>query len=239
MLRALFGEPPREWEGHPLDTVQTIERFARLMHEKGAGEAGAAVRYRRYAILAEGLLRSMDELEQSKYAARRYALKMTKTSVDEMSSAERLDYYRHVYYDKNTYIRLFSLLDKLGMLLNEMLGLRTEKIKAHFSYFTVLRTMRAHGPHAHLAERLAEWKEKHQDALNRLRNRRNTEIHHMNAELQDDLLHSLNSDEGTARLENIEANMRDLEAGWEMACRTLDLSFRYLLKTGRGPAHDG
>ncbi|MBB6691998.1 hypothetical protein H7B90_11365 [Cohnella xylanilytica] len=232
MLRSIFGEPPREWQGPLQDTVQTIERFARLMRDKGRGEAGSAVKFRKYAIWSEGLLRSLDELEQSKYAAERYAAKVAKPSVDEMSSAERLNYYRHVYYDKNAYIRVFSLLDKLGMLLNETLGLRTERIKSRFSYFTVLRGMRGSERHARLAEALNEWKERHQDAMNRLRKRRNMEIHHMNAEFQDDLLHSLNPDTGSAHLENIAANMNDLEEGWEMAWRTLDLSFRYLLKQG-------
>lgn len=230
MLRELFGEPPREWQGPLLETVQAIERFTRRMNEKGEGESREAAICRKHAIWSEGLLRSMDELEQSLYAARRFAQRLAKPSLDEMSAAERLDYYRHVYFDKNAYIRLFSLLDKLGVLLNDKLGLHTERIKPKFSFFTVVRGLRGNESHAVLADALAEGKDRHQEALTRLRRRRNMEIHHMNAELQDDLLHNLQTDAGTAHLENIQENLNDLEEGWQMAGRALQLSFLYLLK---------
>ncbi|CAM3850085.1 Cthe-2314 family HEPN domain-containing protein [Cohnella lubricantis] len=230
MLRELFGERPREWQGAHLETVQAIERFIRLMNEKGDGESREAAICRKVVIWSEGLLRSLDELEQSLYAAKRFAQRLTKPTVDEMSPDERLDYYRHVYFDKNAYIRLFAILDKLGVLLNDRLGLQADRIKSRFSFFTVLRGMREHTAHAVLAEALLEGKDRHQEALTRLRRRRNMEIHHMNAELQDDLLHSLQSDASSARLENIQENMNDLEEGWQMVSRTLLLSFLYLLK---------
>ncbi|MBB6730749.1 Cthe_2314 family HEPN domain-containing protein [Cohnella zeiphila] len=233
MLRAMFGEPPREWNEAEQETVGKIERFVRLMEDQGSGDRPGAVRCRKYAIWSEGLLRSMDELEQSCYAAKKYAGRIKAPSVDEMSAEQRRDYDRHVYFDKNAYIRIFSILDKLGMLLNEMLDLQTEKIKARFSFFTMLRRMRSRTDCAELSERMNALKEKHQGALNRLRRRRNMEIHHMNAELQDDLLHVLQPGAGAAHLENIGANMGDLDEGWEMVCRTLDLSFRELLKRGR------
>jgi hypothetical protein len=31
MLRALFGEPPREWGGPELETVRVMEQFIRKM----------------------------------------------------------------------------------------------------------------------------------------------------------------------------------------------------------------
>jgi len=239
MLRAMFGEPPREWNGAQQETARKIERFVRLMEDCGRGDQSAAVKFRKYAIWSEGLLRSMDELEQSCYAANQYAKRIAASSVEEMSAEQRLDYDRHVYFDKNAYIRIFSILDKLGMLLNERLELKTEKIKAHFSFFTMLRRMRSRADCAGLSERMDELKEKHQGALNRLRRRRNMEIHHMNAELQDDLLHSLQPGAGAAHLENIAANMRDLGAGWEMVCQVLDLSFRELLKRERAGGGHG
>jgi hypothetical protein len=151
------------------------------------------------------------------------------SSIEEMSAQERLDYYRHVYFDKNAFIRVFSLLDKLGTLMNDLLGLHTERVKSRFSYFTVLRAMRQTGRHAELAERLNELKEQHSEAMNRLRKRRNLEIHHMNSELQDDLFQSLHSEQQKIRpyLENITLNLHDLEEGWEMAHRSLALSFRF------------
>lgn len=230
MLRMLFGEPPREWGKPHSETVQAIERYTRLMSEKGEGGSREAAIFRKMAIWSEGLLRSLDELEQSIYAARRFAQRLTKPSLEEMSPEERLDYYRHVYFDKNAFIRLFALLDKLGVLLNDRLGLHTDRIKSRFSFFTVLRSMRGHAAHALLADALSEGKTKHQEALTRLRRRRNMEIHYMNEELQDDLLHSLQPEGGAAHLENIQGNMNDLEEGWQMVGESLRLSFLYLLK---------
>ncbi|MGO4376612.1 Cthe_2314 family HEPN domain-containing protein, partial [Paenibacillus sp. MCAF20] len=98
--------------------------------------------------------------------------------MQQMSPEERMNYSRYVYYDKNGFIRVFSLLDKLGTLLNELLDMRTEKVKAHFSYFTVLRNMRERKAHPELTWKLNDVKEKYKEATNRLRKRRNTEIHY-------------------------------------------------------------
>mgnify|MGYP001339334346 CR=1 FL=1 len=229
MLRSLFGEPPRQWEGAPLQAVQAIEKFIRQLRGHEQTDRERVVKFRTYAVWAEGLLRSLDELEQSLHAAKRFGHLVKRSTLEEMSSEERQDYYRHVYFDKNAFIRVFSLLDKLGTLLNDLLGLRTERVKAHFSYFTVLRTMRQKDKYADLAVRLNELKEKHGEAMNRLRKRRNLEIHHMNSELQDDLFQSLHSEKQNMEpyLENITLNLRDLEEGWEMVHRSLALSFRY------------
>ncbi|THF82601.1 Cthe_2314 family HEPN domain-containing protein [Cohnella fermenti] len=229
MLRSIFGEPPRQWEGQPLEAVQAVERFIRLLQEQERQNRDQVVKRRTYAIWAEGLLRSLDELEQSVYAAGRYAERVKRSTLEEMSAEERLDYYRHVYYDKNAFIRVFSLLDKLGTLLNDLLELRTERVKRQFSYFTVLRAMRQKNQHTRLAYGLQELKERYGDAMNRLRKRRNLEIHHMNSELQDDLFQSLHSEKMRIDpyLENITLNLRDLEEGWEMVYRSLALSFRY------------
>ncbi|MBB6670931.1 Cthe_2314 family HEPN domain-containing protein [Cohnella nanjingensis] len=228
MLRAMFGEPAREWEGPLLETVQGMDRFIRRMRERGQSAGSEAAAGRKFQIRAEGLLRSLDELEQSRYAAKRFAERVTKPAIGEMSPGERLDYYRHVYYDKNAYIRLFSLLDKLGVLLNDYLALETERMKAHFSYFTVLRNMRLHGLHPPLSEELNGLKDRHEAAFGRLRKRRNLEIHHMNAELQDDLLLVMQGQEGHPHLENIADHMNDLDEGWEMAYRSLTAAFGYM-----------
>ncbi|MCC3374637.1 Cthe_2314 family HEPN domain-containing protein [Cohnella sp. REN36] len=237
MLRAMFGEPAREWTGPLLETVQLMERFVRRQRELGRSEARGAAASRMLQIRAEGLVRSLDELEQSRYAARRFAERVTKDALEEMTREERLDYDRHVYFDKDAYIRLFSLLDKLGVLLNDVLALETERMKAYFSYFTVLRNMRLNGLHPPLSAELNGLKARHEAAFGRLRKRRNLEIHHMNAELQDDLQLAMRSQGGHPHLENIADHMRDLDEGWEMAHRSLAAAFRYLLgKHARRPS---
>jgi len=227
LLRLLFGEKPREWSGSSLETVQAMEKFIRMASDLAARDGDKRTQYQTYVIWAEGLLRSMDELEQSRYAAKRYASQISHLRLDDFSAEERLSYYRHVYFDKNAYIRAFALLDKLGTLLNELLRLQTERMKSRFSYFTVLRNMRQNGLHAELMGPLNELKERYQSALNRLRSRRNTEIHHMNAEMQDDLKQSLSRNGERRRLENIFSHMDDLDEAWKMVEGSLGHSFRY------------
>jgi hypothetical protein len=223
----LFEEQPREWEGLSLETVQAIEQFVRLSTDIAGQLPNRSVEFHTFTIWAEGFLRSMDELEQSCYAAKQYAGQISHSHVDELSALERISYYRHVYYDKNAYIRVFSLLDKLGTLLNQLFNLHTERTKAHFSYFTVLRNMREKHLFVELVNPLNELKERHQGALNRLRDRRNLEIHQMNAELKDDLNQSLTHPGERRTLENLTSNMSDLEQSWEMALGTLNHSFRF------------
>lgn len=228
----MFGEQPRQWTGSSLDTVQAIGKFIGLAYEASerSADAKAGDMYRTYGIWAEGLLRAMDELEQSRYAAKRYAELIRHPRVDEFTPEESMNYDRHVYFDKNAYIRVFALLDKLGTLLNELLALKTERMKARFSYFTVLRNMRLNRMHVELMEPLNGLKERHREPFNRLRSRRNTEIHHMNAELQDDLRTSLSHNGERGKLEDIRANMADLDRAWDMIEQTLGLSFRFACK---------
>ncbi len=227
MLRVLFGERPREWTGKPLETVRSIEAFARRCSEFADRRPVQAKLYRTFAISAEGLLRSMNELEQSCYAAKKYALQIRHSRIGDLTSDERTSYERHVYFDKNAYIRVFALLDKLGTLLNQLLDLRTERIKARYSYFTMLRNMRHNGLHAELMKPLNEIKERHQGAMSRLRSRRNIEIHQMNAELKDDLHQSLSNNGSRETLEDLGFNMADLDQAWAMVQGSLHIAFRY------------
>lgn len=232
MLRMLFGERPREWTGTSLETVRAIESFIALACETSERSRDEKRRqqYRTFAIWAEGLLRALDELEQSRYAAKRYGQFVKHDTVEALTPEETLDYQRHVYFDKNAYIRAFSLLDKLGTLLNAALELWTERMKTHFSYFTVLRNMRLNGLHPGLGEPLNELKERYKEPFGRLRSRRNTEIHYMNAELQDDLRMTFARQGDGRKLEDLRANMADLDCAWDMIETTLGLSFRYARK---------
>lgn len=229
VLRMLFGEPPREWTGASLVTVQAIERLIKLTYAASVRSKDEQRKqaYQKYGIWAEGLLRSMDELEQSRYAAKQYAALIHHTRIEELTPTEKLNYDRHVYYDKNAYIRVFALLDKLGTLLNELLELKTERMKPRFSYFTVLRNMRLNHLHPKLMKPLVELKELHRAPFSRLRNRRNTEIHYMNAELQDDLRMTLERHSVSRKLEDLQANLADLDCAWEMIEATLGYCFRF------------
>jgi len=228
LLRTLFGEQPRPMTGRMADVYKEISRFANLMRERITSGKDRDHRLRVYEIGALGLLASLDELEQSLYAARGYALRIKKQSLAHMSREEQLDYFRYVYFDKNGFIRVFAILDKLGAFLNDALGLQTEKMKPQFSYFTVLRNMRQRRLHSSLSAALDKLKEQYQPQLTELRKRRNIEVHFMNTEMLDDLMQSRKSYGKPAKLENIAEQVRQLEDAFEMITASLCIAFRYV-----------
>ncbi|GMK42499.1 hypothetical protein PCCS19_55590 [Paenibacillus sp. CCS19] len=227
MLRTMFGEPPLVPKGRLADAINEMWNFTRLMHEHIRRGAPSEGKLRKYDIGTRGLIGSLDEMEQSCYAAAQFAARITSASVGHMSSEEQLDYHRYVYFDKNGFIRMFSLLDKLGTLLNDVLELETERMKPHFSYFTVLRNMRLNRKHPALGQALDELKERYKSPMNRLRRRRNVEIHLMNSELQDDLQQSLQRHGEEPVLENIATQTEDMQLGLELVIESLVLSYQY------------
>lgn len=184
----------------------------------------------KYEVWTWGLQASLDELAASQYAARKFREKIKSTTVQGMDEEERLNYARYVYFDKNGFIRVFSLLDKLGTFLNELLQLKTEGIKPHYSYFTVLRNLREHRLHLSLTTPLNEIKDSSKEATNRLRKRRNTEIHYMNSEMQDDLIQNIRMYGQELQLENLDEQMHDLEVGLHMSIESIKLSIQYAEK---------
>lgn len=227
MLRFLFDEPQKEPEGMLAETYRLMEQFVSMLPKKISKGGDSDHKLRKYEIWTLGLRSSLDELEQSHYAAVKFQHQITSSSVMQMTADERMHYNRYIYFDKNAFIRVFSLLDKLGTLLNELLDMRTEKIKAHFSYFTVLRNMREKKAHPELTWKLNDVKEKYKEPMTRLRKRRNTEIHYMNSEMQDDLIQSHRMYGEEVQLENIAQQSADLTQGLYLAMESLLLTFQY------------
>ncbi len=227
MLRSLFNEQPRAAEGTLAETFRAMEQFASLLSKRIEAGEDRDYKLRKFEIWTLGLQAALDELEQSHYAALRYQKLISSVSVKQMTDTERMNYNRYIYYDKNGFIRVFSLLDKLGTLLNELLGMRTERVKAHFSYFTVLRVMRERKAHPELTWKLNDVKEKYKEAIGRLRKRRNTEIHYMNSEMHDDLIQSQRMYGAEIYLENVAEQSGDLTCGLQMAMESLRLTFQY------------
>ena len=91
---------------------------------------------------------------------------------EEMNSDELADYYRHVYYYKNSFIRIFSTLDKTGYFLDKLYDLEMVRIKQKFSYYTVLRQLHKMPVHAKLEQRLFDIKVANQKTMERLRNKK-------------------------------------------------------------------
>src|SRR5690606_214309 len=103
------------------------------------------------------------------YCAERYASRVKHSYVEQMGPEEEADFRRHLYFYKNGFIRVFSVLDKLGSMMDEWLGLNTGQIKERFTYFTVLREMRRKGRNLQLLYRLDDVKANYREAMNDLR----------------------------------------------------------------------
>lgn len=229
MLRKLFGEPPREDEGETKQAMDAIDRYLEKVRSLMNKDGDPHHDLRKYEVWTVGLKTSLDELEQSLYASSKFTQRVNKVYEEDMTEQELDDYYRHVYFYKDGFIRVFSVLDKLGTLLNEVLHLGTERVKNRYSFFTVLRQMRSKGVTPELTNRLNYLKDVHKDTLQRLRKKRNTEIHHMNTELQDDLWQLHRSLHEKVKLENIQSNIDDLHEAYIVVCHVMSAVFERLV----------
>lgn len=227
MLRSLLGEPPRQNKGILADTMDAMFKTIGLLQKEIERHQDPSHDLRKLEIWIYGLISSLDELEQCKYAANYFRRKVTHDYLEDMTPAEKGDYARYVYFYKDGFIRVFSTLDKLGTVLNELFELNTAKVKAHFSYFTTLRQFRYLKVHPELANQLFDIKDKHKESMSVLRRRRNTEIHYMNAEMQDDLWQRHQGLDGKVELENLDKHLHDLEQGYLMVCESLYTVFAY------------
>ncbi|OBZ09632.1 hypothetical protein A8L34_20335 [Bacillus sp. FJAT-27264] len=229
MLRILLGEPPRVNSGVLAEAMEHMAEFASQLRKEMNKYEDRDHEYRKLEIWTRGLIVSLDELEQSWFAATFYRKSVKAGYMDDMSVAEQGEYARYVYFYKNGFIRVFSLLDKLGTVLNSIYDLNTSRVKTHFSYFTVLREFLIHKKHAALADQLENIKNSYREPLQNLRKRRNAEIHYMNAEMQDDLWQRHQGLHDKIQLEDLDSHLEDLKQGLEMVCKSLEAAFKYSL----------
>ncbi|KAA9008619.1 hypothetical protein F4V43_00350 [Paenibacillus spiritus] len=228
MLRILLGEAPRVNEGPLADAINAMAEQAAALRKEMNRQGDRNHESREIEIWTRGLITSLDELEQSWFAAAHFRRSVRAGFVDEMTPDEQGEYARYVYFYKNGFIRVFSLLDKLGTVLNSRYDLCTSALKPHFSYFTVLRQLRTRKELADLSDELEGIRKEYRDALQKLRKRRNAEIHYMNSEMQDDLWQRHQGLEERIALEDLDGHLEDLRQGLEMVCRTLAAAYRYM-----------
>jgi hypothetical protein len=147
-----------------------------------------------------------------------------------MTSEELDEYDRHIYYYKNSFIRIFSTLDKTGYFLDKLYDLHTSRIKEKFSYYTVLRQLRKKIAFGDLEQHLYNIKINNAKVMARLRTRRNLEIHSLNVELIDNIWRTLHCFATEHRIEPVRANLEDLREGYVMVCESLHTIFVYCSK---------
>ena len=227
MLRILLGEEPRRNEGMLEDAIETMAKTIQLLKREIDKNQDPTHDFRKLEIWTRGLIVSLDELEQSWFAACHFRKSVKAGFVDDMSVQEKGEYDRYVYFYKNGFIRVFSILDKLGTILNELYDLHTFKVKPHFSYFTVLRQFKYLKVHGKLSEQLEDIKNEYKEPLSTLRKRRNAEVHYMNSEMQDDLWQRHQGLNDKIELEDLDKHLEDLRLGLEMVCRTIAASYHY------------
>lgn len=227
MLRLLLGEEPRHNNGLMEDAIEAMVKTTRLLEKEIEKNQDPTHNFRKMEVWTRGLIVSLDELEQSWFAAVHFRRSVKAGYVNDMSIEEQGEYARYVYFYKNGFIRVFSILDKLGTVLNDMYDLHTTKVKAHFSYFTVLRQFRYLKMHDKLADRLEDIKNSYKAPMSVLRKRRNAEIHYMNSEMQDDLWQRHKGLNDKVELEDLDQHLDDLKQGLDMVCKTLAASYHY------------
>jgi len=228
MLRILLGLPPRTELAEMQGAVDAMQRVQRRLQKRISEGHDPEHIWRKQEIWTRGLIVSLDELEQSVFLSGYFEERVRNTYQEEMSQQENADYHRHVYFYKDGFIRVFSILDKLGTLMNDLFELHTERAKARFSFFTVLRQFRYLGVHLALMDKLNALKEQYNQPLRHLRKWRNIEIHYMNMEMQDDLSQRDQTLDGKIKLEDIQDRQKDLELGYRMVCETLQAAFEYI-----------
>lgn len=228
MLSPILGKPNETETALLQQSVRAIEAYRKDLHkliERGGPECG---RYTRFDLWCRGFVSALVELEWSVRGAGNFGRQVSHTYEEAMGEEELGCYHTHLYFYKNAFIRLFSILDKLGYFLNDMYRLQTERVKAKFSYFTVLRQMHDRKLQPKLEERLFEQKQRFKAPMDRLRQKRNMEIHHINAEMLDDLTRTDLCRADRTYIEDLAANLNDLRCGYEMVCRTIAIAFDYI-----------
>jgi hypothetical protein len=232
MLRHLFGESERQDSGLILKANQVLGRYLHDLHTLKSKGQSDLTKLRRWEIWVHSFITAVDELEQGVYSSLQYSERVKNRNVEDMKNDEQIEYRRYLYYYKNSFIRVFAILDKLGFFLNERLHLGTEKVKQRFSYFTVLRQMHDRHIHSDLEHQLYNIKVKYSEPLNKLRDYRNVEIHSINYEAADDLLHFATVGAFSwNHIENLPGNNQILLLCYEMVCQTIITIFNAPLFT--------
>ncbi len=233
LLRVFFNEPERVDEGYIKEANLALRRFIKLLERRYQDEEVPYNLYHRLEVRTRGLEVSLDEFEQSKFASTELRKRIHSVYLEDMSDEELKVYRQHVYFYKNALVRSFSVLDKLGHFLNEILNVKTEKVKAKFSYFTVLRHLERFHSFHRLHRDLIAVKETYKEPLYHLRKLRNLEIHFLNAEMLDDLFVPPKKNADRTEIENLEKNMIQLEQGFEMVCLTVKIAFEHCVSIKR------
>jgi hypothetical protein len=227
MLESIFvdiTEHDRSWMKSK-SVLKPLEAYRALLKKEARSPAPA--HRQRLEILSRGFKAIIDEMEQSLWAAIQFASHVQSDTENAMTPVELKDYHRFIYFQKNTYIRLFSALDKLGYFLNERYLLQVEKVKHRFSYYTVLRVMQQRKVDPELLSDLLWLRNEYAETMNELRKKRNTEIHLIDPHLLEELMNQARKRHPNEpyRLPNINEEIHSLRKGYDMVMKSIEKVF--------------
>lgn len=234
MLSPILGEPKEQETALLQTSIRAIEAFRadlKRLIKQNTPECG---RYTRFDLWCRGFVSALVELEWSVRGAGTFGEPVKHAYEEAMDETESGSYHTHLYFHKNAFIRMFSILDKLGYFLNDLYRLETERVKSKFSYFTVLRQMHNRKIQPELEQKLFDLKQRFKEPMDKLRIKRNMEIHHINAEMLDDLTRTDLCRADRTYIEDLESSLTDLRSGYEMVCRTITTAFDYIHKSRKG-----
>lgn len=89
MLRTLLGEPPRVNSGVLAEAMESMAKAASVLRKEMAAHEDHDHEYRKLEIWTRGLISSLDELEQSWFAAAFFRKSVIAGYMDDMSSTEQ------------------------------------------------------------------------------------------------------------------------------------------------------
>lgn len=89
MLRTLLGEPPRENSGVLAEAMDNMAKVASILRKEMNAHEDRDHEYRKLEIWTRGLISSLDELEQSWFAAAFYRRSVVAGYMDDMSPTEQ------------------------------------------------------------------------------------------------------------------------------------------------------
>jgi hypothetical protein len=233
MLQSLFGGTENgdsSWK-QSAELISHLNGYRRKLKkrivEHDSSLSKSLPKLDRLEVLSRGFKAIVDELEQSLWAARHFADQVKSLYEEDMTPEELRDFHRFIYFQKNTYIRIFSALDKLGYFLNEYLSLQAERYKSRFSYYTILRLMQQKKVEPQLYQNLIRIRDQSDPSMRQLRNRRNTEIHLLDPYLLEEIIQQSKSrhHDGRFHLPNLDEEIELLSKGYEMVCRSMEKVF--------------
>jgi hypothetical protein len=228
MLRMFLGNYTEPFEAKDSPAIEQIKHaILRIEQHKSLFYADES---RRTRILrwCEGFMNTLRELEESLHCCQCFANQIHCSETQSMDTQTSLEYARFVYFYKNTLIRIFSLLDKLGYFMNDYFQLQTEVVKSQFSFFTMLRRFEQSAKHQSLYQSLQNLKDTYQPPLFRLREQRNLEIHYINIELVEKLMEQDVRYCNRFASESVNPHIQDLQEGCDMVSHTIHTVYQYV-----------